>query len=1117
MSLLTSQHLEELKASGISQDILERYFYSLNGVDAQYHLIGSEIDRLAEERDNLPGHAQQYATGAVIKKDRAIARIEQQSEHARAGGWVCSANGQLKPDEPRQAVAKQEDGSYLPVFLKDGSPKLIKYEGIRGGYRGEHISLISPTTEPIKAADGSRLVLITEGGKKAAAAATLGYEAIPLPGVDMGSRKDSYGTTELIPVLAEQVADGATFAIAFDQDSQKSKRRGVAGSLARLAEQLQQAGASVIVPVWAPKAGKGLDDVLMAKGADFVHDAIATADTFSKWKKSLPATWFVPARSPAYKAELARIEKLHAQFLAKPKADITLNQRYLDRGVLGEPGSITLFDSPMSTGKTSSYLAGIMAQHRSQFSSAIGISSAYRNILLRQSGAALGFTHWLDTDGEPSLAKFQYLSACPESLPKLACQDIPPGGLFILDEIVAELKHVFCSDTMKNGADRMVVEKALKTILWKILGGGGWVVGLEAGIPQWAIDCLRELAPAGTPIKLIRNEYKFQANQKAHFYSKATAFKSEQLVMAEKGVRFCAVSDSATQVDKQYREMFDADRSFFISAQNSSEDDAQAFATDPQKFLLDRPNIQTLGFSPTIGAGTSIDEKEGHETFFDAVTGYFTHLTPGAAAQQLARYRRPVPLHVYCPKSGIGIGADDLSKFDPEAIVKEWRSKASYCHDLVNVADYLKQFNDGDLIGTLKRSLDGTQSEVAQIEKWRSIITAIENFEKLHLRDGLQVWLKDRGYEIIELDDPNVPGAADLFKELKENANAKLGAEFAEVEVPDTMSPDEARDILSTHGHTRAESLQAKKCLYQFEFPGCDWDSPEFCGEWLMKNNGKKLSQLRTEWAARNPEAAKAIDRWHLKGKLKQAKNLATGIIAADLSQMSPDADIFHRSGLITAIDAIGAQTYTSDHPEVVKVAEWVNSNKPLLKKVQRMQFEEDRTNVDIFNSFARKLGYAPLVEKKAVKDGGRLKVYCLADFDNPDRAHMLKSLTDKFTAKLEQKGESTDGQSIRPAADWGVAADELAKRVEAQPKPKETKAPMIEAKAPMVITPNKNWEWQTFEDDMIQAQTMAELQEAKRGIPKNVQDAVMAAWGKDGRYQTLLAKVESLKELATC
>ena len=233
---LYPQHYAELKASGLSDAILARYFYSIEGGAAQEWLVEDSFDRLG-------AHSQQYATAPVQ-------RLLEQSEHAKAGGWICSANGQIKPDEPR----------------KDADGKEIKYESKREKpYQGAHVSLMQPLAEPIKSAKGDWLVILTEGGKKAGAAATIGYETMPLPGVDMGFFSQD-GDCILIPALAELAAQGCQFVIAFDQDTKKAKRRGVAGSTARLARLLIEAGCEVKIADWGYKAAKGLDDSTRGQG-----------------------------------------------------------------------------------------------------------------------------------------------------------------------------------------------------------------------------------------------------------------------------------------------------------------------------------------------------------------------------------------------------------------------------------------------------------------------------------------------------------------------------------------------------------------------------------------------------------------------------------------------------------------------------------------------------------------------------------------------------------------------------------------------------------------------------------------------------------------------------------
>lgn len=1096
---LYPSHRAELEASKISPAIIERYFSSVEGQAAQDYLIESAMA-------DMGAHSQQYVTSG-------LRFLLDQSEHAKAGGWVCSANGQIKPDKPRQATIKADStGDYRPEFNKDGSPKLIKYESIREKpYQGAYIQLMRPVEAARKTATGQSIVIITEGAKKAAAAVTLGYLAVPLPGVDMGTFRQGLGNPELIPVLAGLVTGDYALVVAFDQDKVLAKRRGVAGSVARLAETLESSGADVSVAVWGHKAGKGIDDIFAAKGADFVHQAIGAAATLKTWKTSLPKTWLNKPKTPAYKAELNRIEAMHQAFNAKPKADITLNQRYLDKGTLPAPGSILLVDSPMNTGKTSSLMAGLVAQQRAEHPEAIGISSAYRNILLRQSGAALGFTHWLDTDGDPDLSKFGYLAACPESLPKLANQKIPNGSIILIDEIVAWLAHIHCSDTMKNGVDRVTVLNAVKTLLEKVLDADGYVVGLEANIPQWAVDCMKDLAPKGTAFSFMRNEFQIKTNQKAFLYETLTHFKTVQSQMFAEGVRIVAASDSATQIDLQYRPMFNSAKCFHISSSNSSDPEAQLFAENPQADLLSRGGLDFLGYSPTLGNGSSIDDIEGSQ-WFDVKTGLFTHLTSAAAAQQLERYRAAVPAHIFVQSAGNGIGDGDLSLFTPEGIRARWNDEAEYFHKLVNIAAYLADGLGDSLAKTLERSLAGEIPAIASLDKWRSTITAIENFDKLHLAENLEKRLIERGYKIVKVEKVTDPGASELFKQTKKDAEAKLGAEFAALTIPETLTPEEARTILSTHGHTKAQALEAKKCLYSFEFPECDFDNAAFCTKWLIESRGKKLSKIRAEWAARNPEQAKALDRWHLKGKLKQAKNLSTGVSMSDVIHRSPQADVFAKAKLPEAIDAIGCEPYGENHPEVQRVAKWAESNQPVLKSVFRMRLSEDRNALDIFNAFSRLIGYEPQQDKK--KGSGRKekreKTYVLSDFANPDRGHMLKALSDKFTAKLEQKGESLEGKPVQVVSDWGVSNEQLAQRQAAKaPEPIPAAQPS-EATQPE-LTSSAGWAWQMFEADLIDAQTIDELKLAKARADESLRREVMAAWAADGRYQWLSEKAAKL------
>lgn len=1107
---LIPKHYNELKKSCISDTIIQRYFYSIEGDAAQQYLIGDRIAELEEKRDSLPGHAQQYATQPVVKINNQIQRIEQQSEHVKAGGWVCRANGQLKPDSPRQAIAKDEKtGQWMPVYNADGSPKFIKYDSIREKpYQGVHVELMHPEGEPI-----SNIVIINEGGKKAGSTASLGYLSIGLPGVDMGVYRDTNDKPCLIPELQKLADRGATIAIAYDQDAQRNKRRGVAQAGIRLATVFEAEGGCATFITWSHKSGKGTDDLIAAKGVDFFHKKVAELKPLKAYVASLPKGWVrqQTARTPDERAELKRLEVYYKKLYSRPVADVVVNQRYLDRGTLPKPQTCQLIDSPVGTGKTSSYLAGVIQAHRAEFPDAWELSTTFRNILLRQMGEELRFIHWQNADGDDyGPAAIQYISACPESLPKLSKYRIPDNSLVVVDEFMAWLKHDFTSATMQSGSDRVVVYRAIKTIFQKVYDGGGSFVCLEANMHQGAVDCLTEMLPDGCEVSILRNDFRHENGRDIFMYDSPNHLSDLLIKRGAEGYRFIMASDSADYVDQTLRPAFNGPHDFAVSAKNSAEPDAIALATKPTEYIVEH-KIKRLCHSPSLAAGSSINDPDDETKLFDFGAGKFTHLTSGEAIQQLDRYRPAVPLHVHVAVGGLGSSDKDLSKLCPEGIRKSWKDNLDYTLELTKCADYLKQYDGGSLDRTLTKVLNGEHFDIAFIEKWAAIFTGMARWDTLNLRENFIEKVEAAGHTVHRITDGPGEGVSEALKELKEIAITEAAEEFAQLEIDPMLSPDAARDILSTHGHSHKEHLQARKCLLEDEFPKADFSNPDFVAEYVVKSKGKKLKQLRTEWAARNIAQAKAIDRWHLKNKIKQAKALSTGVAASDVSTYSPEADVFAQMGLPEAIDALAGDGYTSDSQPVATVAEWLRNHKALAYRRAKVKVDPEASNLKLFNALARKLGYQPQQAKRKGGDGDRERIYVLSDFCKPNRSHMLKSLSDKFAAKLEQRGETLEGKALTTDPDFGN--ETLAARVAVnEAKPIKKPVASTTAPAPAPTSPELvGWDWHLFERDLIEAQTLEQLQAAKHKASEDLRRRVMAEWETDGRFEWLKNKAQAL------
>lgn len=128
-------------------------------------------------------------------------------------------------------------------------------------------------------ASAKTLVVITEGEIKAASASAHGIPCAALGGVwSFGSKRAG---VELDPALARIAAGGRPVVIAFDSDA--ATKPGVAAAQTALALRLSEAGAAVRVdrlPQASPDDKTGLDDLIVARGAEAAQAAIDAAEEF---------------------------------------------------------------------------------------------------------------------------------------------------------------------------------------------------------------------------------------------------------------------------------------------------------------------------------------------------------------------------------------------------------------------------------------------------------------------------------------------------------------------------------------------------------------------------------------------------------------------------------------------------------------------------------------------------------------------------------------------------------------------------------------------------------------------------------------------------------------------
>jgi|GEM_PF-1456298 len=235
----------------------------------------------------IPKHLKEWTEGSAVSE--AIARLNLESltvaeinervrprERIKTGGWWCSGvqwrdgdrasnwYGQAKPDKPHQPEGSDER-KYLT-----GS-----------GMEPDAIFLAMPEKNYWAKvhADKSIPRHWAEGVKKAGAGLSLGLAILALTGVWNWGKGG-----KLAKFVAEWAEPGTTHYIDFDSDY--AEKPSCRAAIKKFAQLLMERGCTVYITCWDSKF-KGLDDLIVGKGADAFLQAVADAPTFKEWEEAL--------------------------------------------------------------------------------------------------------------------------------------------------------------------------------------------------------------------------------------------------------------------------------------------------------------------------------------------------------------------------------------------------------------------------------------------------------------------------------------------------------------------------------------------------------------------------------------------------------------------------------------------------------------------------------------------------------------------------------------------------------------------------------------------------------------------------------------------------------------
>jgi len=249
-----------------------------------------------------------------VEDPKEIAKFLGWKGYQGSSGWICTginfntgkrqSYGQFKPNTPILFPDKDKPAKYLSC--KD----LLTQKSLH-----DAILLEMPDRDYWQnvANDPTAPIFPTEGVKKQGALLTCGFAGIALQGVEMGF-KDGRLVENLKPFFTK----GRPIVFFFDADI--IEKEGVRTALMKLAEQAKRLGVIVLIALWDISLGKGIDDVLVAHGAEKVKEIMANAIPYKQWLKNLEHQ-FIPLKNVGGKRPILPPQSDVAEHLAQTYRD----------------------------------------------------------------------------------------------------------------------------------------------------------------------------------------------------------------------------------------------------------------------------------------------------------------------------------------------------------------------------------------------------------------------------------------------------------------------------------------------------------------------------------------------------------------------------------------------------------------------------------------------------------------------------------------------------------------------------------------------------------------------------------------------------------------------------
>lgn len=512
-------------------------------------------------------------------------------------------------------------------------------------------------------------IVPTEGVKKAAALLSQGFCAIGLPGIWGGYRKND-GQPCLLPQLEVFAKGGRQFKFAFDQDEKPKTRLANRKAVWHTAKLLKDKGCSVFIIEWEAWI-KGVDDLIVAKGAKHFTERYSKALSFDDWQAD-------GLKNLTHKVAL-RLDS---------------STKYI--GDFAPPPSAKLIclKAPKGSGKTE-WLVKICADAQNRGQKVIVIT--HRQQLGQALCSRFGIDYVSELKDSDTQGVFGF-GLCFDSLRRGGQAKFNPddwqGAIVILDECEQSLWHLLNART-EVAKHRVEVLRNFQQLIQNTLESDeGKVYLSDADLSDLSVNYVRSLANFSVePWIAVKEGNPTPWN--VTVWETCDEIFGAAISMIRQGNRIIISVDGqkakskwgTRNLERHLKKLFPDLRILRIDAESIADPNHLAFGCvgSLNEVLV---NYDVVITSPSIETGVSIDIKGHFSAVFDIAQGV---IPVASVLQRMSRLREPVPRHIWA--KGFGIGRIGNGSTSPKRLVESQQTQFKANFNLLAQNDFQCDFD----------------------------------------------------------------------------------------------------------------------------------------------------------------------------------------------------------------------------------------------------------------------------------------------------------------------------------------------------------------------------------------------------------------------------------------